>query len=117
MLRGALEEVEGILSRVEPITSKPLEPCKPVREPQPPTNNKKNVVAPRTPKPTNGGSIGAQCIKGVGTVFPSQDVRIKQVLKLGISLGFDKKYFARKSLSFRNIFAILIRLNQKCLKF
>ena len=40
-----------------------------------------------------------------------------RVLKLGISLGFDKKYFARKSLSFRNIFAILIRLNQKCLKF
>ena len=39
------------------------------------------------------------------------------LLKLGISLSFDKKYFARKSLSFRNIFAILIRLNQKCLKF
>ena len=38
------------------------------------------------------------------------------MLKLGISLSFDKKYFARKSLSFRNIFAILIRLNQKCLK-
>ena len=33
------------------------------------------------------------------------------LLKLGISLSFDKKYFARKSLSFRNIFAILIRLN------
>ena len=39
------------------------------------------------------------------------------LLKLEISLSFDKKYFARKSLSFRNIFAILIRLNQKCLKF
>ena len=38
------------------------------------------------------------------------------LLKLEISLSFDKKYFARKSLSFRNIFAILIRLNQKCLK-
>ena len=33
------------------------------------------------------------------------------LLKLGISLSFDKKYFAKKSLSFRNIFAILIRLN------
>ena len=33
------------------------------------------------------------------------------LLKLEISLSFDKKYFARKSLSFRNIFAILIRLN------
>ena len=32
------------------------------------------------------------------------------LLKLGISLSFDKKYFARKSLSFRNIFAISIRL-------
>ena len=31
-------------------------------------------------------------------------------LKLEISLSFDKKYFARKSLSFRNIFAISIRL-------
>ena len=39
------------------------------------------------------------------------------LLKLEISLSFDKKYFARKSLSFRNIFAILICLNQKCLKF
>ena len=38
------------------------------------------------------------------------------LLKLEISLSFDKKYFARKSLSFRNIFAILIRINQKCLK-
>ena len=35
-------------------------------------------MAPRTPKPSNGGSIGAQCIKGVDTVFPCQDVRIKQ---------------------------------------
>ena len=33
-----------------------------------------------------------------------------EVLKLEISLSFDKKYFARKSLSFRNIFAISIRL-------
>ena len=32
------------------------------------------------------------------------------LLKLEISLSFDKKYFARKSLSFRNIFAISIRL-------
>ena len=32
------------------------------------------------------------------------------LLKLEISLRFDKKYFARKSLSFRNIFAISIRL-------
>ena len=39
-----------------------------------------------------------------------------ELLKLEISLSFDKKYFARKSLSFRNIFAILIRLNQKRLK-
>ena len=38
------------------------------------------------------------------------------LLKLEISLSFDKKYFARKSLSFRNIFAISIRLIQKCLK-
>ena len=37
-------------------------------------------------------------------------VKIFQVLKLEISLSFDKKYFARKSLSFRNIFAISIRL-------
>ena len=39
-----------------------------------------------------------------------------KLLKLGISLGFDKKYFARKSLSFHNIFAILIRLNSEMLK-
>ena len=32
------------------------------------------------------------------------------LLKLEISLSFDKKYFARRSLSFRNIFAISIRL-------
>ena len=48
-------------------------------------------------------------------VFYSPDGRTL-LLKLEISLSFDKKYFARKSLSFRNIFAILIRLNQKCLK-
>ena len=35
---------------------------------------------------------------------------VTDVLKLEISLGFDKKYFARRSLSFRNIFAISIRL-------
>ena len=38
------------------------------------------------------------------------------LLKLEISLSFDKKYFARKSLSFRNIFAILISSPQKMLK-
>ena len=60
---------------------------------------------------------------GNGTVFFAnqlnfwgQTTLVLGLLKLEISLSFDKKYFARKSLSFRNIFAILIRLNQKCLK-
>ena len=48
--------------------------------------------------------------------FWGQTTLVLGLLKLEISLSFDKKYFARKSLSFRNIFAILIRLNQKCLK-
>ena len=38
------------------------------------------------------------------------------VLKLEISLSFDKIYFARKSLSFRNIFAILISSQLEMLK-
>ena len=78
MLRGALEEVEESLSRVAQITSKPQEPSKPVREPQPPTNNRKFVVAPRTLNSSNGGSTVSQCPNGDGTVFGSQDVRIKQ---------------------------------------
>ena len=60
---------------------------------------------------------------GNGTVFFAnqlnfwgQTTLVLGLLKLEISLSFDKKYFARKSLSFRNIFAILIRLIQKCLK-
>ena len=50
--------------------------------------------------------IDAVCIKLL-PVDSSQDK---------ISLGFDKKYFARKSLSFRNIFAILISSHSKMLK-
>ena len=60
---------------------------------------------------------------GNGTVFFAnqlnfwgQTTLVLGLLKLEISLSFDKKYFARKSLSFRNIFAISIRLIQKCLK-
>ena len=60
---------------------------------------------------------------GNGTVFFANQLKfwgqttlVLGLLKLEISLSFDKKYFARKSLSFRNIFAILIRLIQKCLK-
>ena len=78
MLEGALVEVEESLSRVAKTTSKPQEPCKPVGEPQPPTKNRKFVVAPRTLKPSNGGSSATQCPNGAGTVFGSQDVRIKQ---------------------------------------
>ena len=36
------------------------------------------MVAPRTLKPSNGGSSATQCLNGAGTVFGSQDVRIKQ---------------------------------------
>ena len=79
MLRGALEEVQGSLSRVaEIVTSTPQEPWEPVREPQPQNTNNNNVVAPRTPTPTNGGSSRTECTNGVDTVFPAQDVRIKQ---------------------------------------
>ena len=77
----ALEEVQGSLSRMaDRITSTPQEPCEPVREPQKPlpTNNNTKAVAPRTPAPSNGGSSGTQCTGGVVTVFPAQDVRIKQ---------------------------------------
>ena len=77
----ALEEVQGSLSRMaDRITSTPQEPCEPVREPQKPlpTNNNTKAVAPRTPAPSNGGSSGTQCTGGVDTVFPAQDVSIKQ---------------------------------------
>ena len=60
---------------------------------------------------------------GNGTVFFAnqlnfwgQTTLVLGLLKLEISLSFDKKYFARKSLSFRNIFDILFRLIQECLK-
>ena len=43
-------------------------------------------------------------------IFWGQTTLVLGLLKLEISLSFDKKYFARKSLSFRNIFAISIRL-------
>ena len=81
----ALEEVHGSLSRVaDQITSTPKEPCEPVREPPPLPNIKQiAIVAPRTPKTTNGGSNRAQCTGGDDTVFPAQDVRFKQgILKL-----------------------------------
>ena len=77
-LEGALEEVEESLSRVAEKQSKPQEPCKPVREPQPPKKNRVFVVAPRTLQPSSGGSSATQCPNGGDTVFGSLDVRIKQ---------------------------------------
>ena len=78
MLRGALEEVEESLSRVAEKTSKPQEPCKPVRESQPPKKNRVFVVAPGTLQTPSGGSSAAQCPNGGDTAFGSLDVRIKQ---------------------------------------
>ena len=81
----ALEEVQGSLSRVaDRVTFTPNEPREPVREPPPQSNIKQiAIVAPRTPKTTNGGSNRAQCTGGDDTVFPPQDVRFKQgILKL-----------------------------------
>ena len=59
---------------------------------------------------------GPHALYRANSVLTYMKQLLLKVLKLGISLGFDKKYFARKSLSFRNVFAILIRLNQKRLK-
>ena len=50
------------------------------------------------------------CIFCESTRIWGQTTLVLGLLKLEISLSFDKKYFARKSLSFRNIFAISIRL-------
>ena len=57
--------------------------------------------------------FGSQISKSSSVLRNRNRLKLSQshVLKLGISLSFDKKYFARKSLSFRNIFAILIRIN------
>ena len=77
-LRGDIEEVDEILSRVEKLTVKPQEPCKPVREPQPPKKNRVFVVAPRTLQTPSGGSSAAECPNGDGTSFRNLDVRIKQ---------------------------------------
>ena len=78
MLRGAIEEVDEILSRVEKKTAKPQEPCKPVREPHPPKKNRVFVVAPRTLQTPSGGSSAAKCPNGDDTSFSCLDVRIKQ---------------------------------------
>ena len=67
MLRGAIEEVDEILSRVEKKTSKPQEPCKPVREPHPPKKNRVFVVAPRTLQTINGGSSATKCHRHLDT--------------------------------------------------
>ena len=75
MLRGALEES---LSRVADNQSKPQDPCKPVRESQPPKKNRVFVVAPRTLQTPSGGSSAAECPNGDGTSFRNLDVRIKQ---------------------------------------
>ena len=77
-LRGDIEEVDEILSRVEKLKIKPQEPCKPVREPQPPKKNRVFVVAPRTLQTPSGGSSVAKCPNGDDTSFNSLDVRIKQ---------------------------------------
>ena len=80
MQEKALSEAMGSLRRVaDLLRSTSTEPQEPVREP-PPQNTIKQVaiVAPRTPKPTNGGQSGTQCTNGDGTVFPAQDVRFKQ---------------------------------------
>ena len=69
MLEGALEEVEESLSRVAEKTSKPQEPCKPVRESQPPKKNRVFVVAPRTLQTTSGGSSATQCHRHLDTVL------------------------------------------------
>ena len=78
MLEGALEEVEESLSRVADNQSKPQDPCKPVRESQPPKKNRVFVVAPRTLQTPSEGSSAAQCPNGDDTAFSSLDVRIKQ---------------------------------------
>ena len=77
-LRGDIEEVDEILSRVEKKTAKTQEPCKPVREPHPPKKNRVFVVAPRTLQTPSGGSNTAKCSNGDGTSFRVLDVRIKQ---------------------------------------
>ena len=57
-----------------------------------------------------------------GTVFFANQLRFGVKLlwvwtvEIRISLSFDKKYFARRSLSFRNIFAILISSQLEMLK-
>ena len=77
-LRGDIEEVDEILSRVEKLKIEPQEPCKPVREPQPPKKNRVFVVAPRTLQTPSGDSSAAECPNGDGTSFRNLDVRIKQ---------------------------------------
>ena len=77
-LRGDIEEVDEILSRVEKLKIEPQEPYKPVREPQPPKKNRVFVVAPRTLQTPSGGSSAAKCPNGDDTSFSCLDVRIKQ---------------------------------------
>ena len=80
MQEKALNEAMGSLRRVaDLLTSTSTEPQEPVRESLPKTKIKQvAIVAPRTPKPTNGGQSRTQCTGGDGTVFPAQDVRFKQ---------------------------------------
>ena len=77
MQEKALSEAMGSLRRVaDIIRSTSTEPQEPVRESLPKTKIKQvAIVAPRTPKPTNGGQSRTQCTGGDGTVFPAQDVR------------------------------------------
>ena len=80
MQEKALSEAMGSLRRVaDMLRSTSTEPQEPVRESLPQTKIKQvAIVAPRTPKPTNGGQSRTQCTSGDGTVFPAQDVRFKQ---------------------------------------
>ena len=80
MQQKALSEAMGSLRRMaDMLRSTSTEPQEPVRESLPKIKIKQvAIVAPRTPKPTNGGQSRTQCTSGDGTVFPAQDVRFKQ---------------------------------------